>query len=174
MTLHRMTYVPSSLTMPNICTAPPLHSRHELIDELVVGVAAHALVLAADIERAPQQLLIVGACAGTFRYLFLMMEVDGVPRCTGSHDKAAASMPCRMQQHITCLRKWTAGFGKAGMETLRTRVDADGQAHVRRDAAARRVQRQLRLGHAHRLRRSQQLRYWVLFRVGSTGGSAPI
>ena len=48
-----------------MCATPPLHSRHELVNELVVRVAAHALVLAADIERAPQQLLIVRACGGT-------------------------------------------------------------------------------------------------------------
>ena len=77
-----------------VYAAPPLHSRHELIDELIVGVAAHALVLAADIERAPQQLLIVGACAGTSPQLLLNMEVDAVDKllCTGSHDRAAKSM----------------------------------------------------------------------------------
>ncbi len=41
-------------------------------------------------------------------------------------------------------------------ERGRARIDADRQAHVGRDAATRRVQRELRLGHAHRLRTNRR------------------
>jgi len=43
--------------------APALHGGHELVDELVVGVAAHALVLAANVEWTLQQVLVIRACA---------------------------------------------------------------------------------------------------------------
>ena len=39
--------------------SPPLSSGDELIQELIVGIPAHALMLAAHVELALQQLLVV-------------------------------------------------------------------------------------------------------------------
>lgn len=42
--------------------SPALSSGDELIQELIVGITAHALMLAAHVELALQQLLVVSPC----------------------------------------------------------------------------------------------------------------
>jgi hypothetical protein len=203
--------------------APALHSGHELVDELVVGVAAHALVLAAHIERALQQVLVVGACApgaagwvdqglgtaeccqelppawasgcmswSTRPAASLMASGSTCPMHNGAPlpnidvqairlvsttvqarllaagrtlraaSNKRAGQACRAtgrRLRISARQRATSQWRRAATQHAggaagrgRARVDADRQAHVGGDAAARRVQRELRLGHAHRLR----------------------